>query len=89
MGGYGERWPDDEQFLGLWYANHDQVRVVNNVIIGVDEAIEICGNRTGEDGKGRGSPSTPAEILIMGNRIDVTQTLAPDWKGTYSFFGGG
>ncbi len=47
MGGYGERWPNDEQFLGLWYANHDQVRVINNFIIGVDEAIEICCKRTG------------------------------------------
>lgn len=89
MGGYDDRWPNDEQFLGLWYANHDNVRVTNNVIVGVDEAIEICGNRSGEDGKGKGAPTSPAEMVISGNRIDLTQTLAPDWKGTYAFLIGG
>ena len=50
LGGYKDQPADDEQFLGVFFSNHDTVRVVNNVITGIDEAIEILGNRYGTTG---------------------------------------
>lgn len=80
MGNYTDGLPDDEQLLGVFYANHDTIRVVNNVIIGVDEAIEIIGNRIGQGGGGR----APSEIIVTGNRIEVNQNLGDKWAGTFA-----
>lgn len=86
LGNYADGLPDDEQLLGVFYSNHDTVRVVNNVITGVDEAIEIIGNRYDNSAQGGISPATgPSEIVVTGNRIDVTQKfLSNRWGGRWA-----
>ena len=85
LGGYKGELADDEQLLGVFYSNHDTVRVVNNVITGIDEAIEILGNRYGETGKGDTAAATgPAKIIVTGNRIDVTGTPGQKWPSSFA-----
>lgn len=79
LGNYSDGDPHDEQLMGLFFANHDTIRVTDNVIIGVDEGIEILGNRIGQDGK-----RPPADIIITGNRLEMTQNLTSPWPGTYA-----
>ena len=85
MGRYDGERADDEQLLGIFYSNHDTVRIVDNVIIGMDEAIEIIGNRY-EMSTPEGAKKTrvPAEIVVTGNRIDVTQTPGRRWPSTFA-----
>lgn len=85
LGGYRGQPADDEQLLGVFYSNHDTIRVVNNVITGIDEAIEILGNRYGRSGAGDPSAaSRPSEIIVKGNRIDVTGTPGPRWPSSFA-----
>lgn len=85
LGGYQGALADDEQLLGVFYSNHDNVRVVNNVITGIDEAIEILGNRYGNTGKGdSAAASGPARIMVTGNRIDVTGTPGQRWPSSFA-----
>jgi hypothetical protein len=85
LGGYKGELADDEQLLGVFYSNHDNVRVVNNVITGIDEAIEILGNRYGNSGKGDPAAATgPAQIIVSGNRIDVTGTPGQRWPSSFA-----
>jgi hypothetical protein len=85
LGGYTGDLADDEQLLGVFYSNHDTVRVVNNVITGIDEAIEILGNRYGTSGKGDAAAATgPAKIIVTGNRIDVTGTPGQRWPSSFA-----
>lgn len=83
LGGYSGEKADDEQLLGVFYSNHDTVRIVNNVITGIDEAIEILGNRYGNTGAGDAAAATgPSEIIVTGNRIDVTGTPGQRWPSS-------
>ncbi|MCH8204534.1 MAG: hypothetical protein IID09_05185, partial [Candidatus Hydrogenedentes bacterium] len=76
---------EDEQFLGIFTSNHDNIRIVNNTIIGTDEAIEILMNRYGDTGPGDPmAAQTPAEIVVANNRIDVTGTPGPRWGGSWA-----
>lgn len=85
LGGYQSEPADDEQLLGVFYSNHDTVRVVNNRITGIDEAIEILGNRYGNTGKGDpAAASGPAKIIVAGNRIDVTGTPGQKWPSSFA-----
>jgi hypothetical protein len=85
LGGYQDQPADDEQLLGVFYSNHDTIRVVNNVITGIDEAIEILGNRYGSYGAGDpAAASGPSEIIVKGNRIDVTGTPGPRWPSSFA-----
>ena len=85
LGGYQGALADDEQLLGVFYSNHDNVRVVNNVINGIDEAIEILGNRYGNTGKGDPvAAAGPARIVVTGNRIDVTGTPGQRWPSSFA-----
>jgi hypothetical protein len=85
LGGYQRELADDEQLLGVFYSNHDTVRVVNNTITGIDEAIEILGNRYGNSGKGdREAATAPAKIIVSGNRIDITGTPGQRWPSSYA-----
>lgn len=82
LSGYENQPADDEQLLGVFYSNHDTIRVVNNLITGMDEAIEIIGNRTA--GKGIPAASGPAEIIVSGNRIDVTSNPGQRWPSSFA-----
>jgi hypothetical protein len=85
LGGYDGPLADDEQFLGVFYSNHDTVRVADNVITGIDEAIEIIGNRVDRSARGEGPPARgPAEVVVTGNRIDVTQQPGERWPSTFA-----
>ncbi|HVR29457.1 MAG TPA: hypothetical protein VMS86_07970, partial [Thermoanaerobaculia bacterium] len=85
LGGYDGPPADDEQFLGVFFSNHDTVRVVDNVITGIDEAIEIIGNRVDRTARGEGPPAQgPAEVIVTGNRIDVTQQPGERWPSTFA-----
>ncbi|MEW6206936.1 MAG: hypothetical protein AB1631_01115, partial [Acidobacteriota bacterium] len=85
LGGYKGELADDEQLLGIFYSNHDTVRVAGNVITGIDEAIEILGNRYGNSGKGdREAATGPSKIIVTGNRIDVTGTPGQRWPSSYA-----
>jgi hypothetical protein len=85
LGGYDGPLADDEQFLGVFYSNHDTVRVSDNVITGIDEAIEIIGNRVDRTARGEGPPARgPAEVVVTGNRIDVTQQPGERWPSTFA-----
>lgn len=85
LGGYQGAPADDEQLLGVFYSNHDTVRVINNRISGIDEAIEILGNRYGNTGKGDPAAATgPAKIIVSGNRIDVTGAPGQRWPSSYA-----
>jgi hypothetical protein len=85
LGGYQNQPADDEQLLGVFYSNHDTIRVINNVITGIDEAIEILGNRYGRYGAGDPSAaSSPSEIIVKDNRIDVTGTPGPRWPSSFA-----
>ena len=85
MGGYEGALADDEQLCGVFYSNHDNVRVVNNVITGIDEAIELIGNRYGNSGRGdSAAASTPSEIVVTGNRINITSTPGRVWPSSWA-----
>jgi hypothetical protein len=85
LGGYTDKPADDEQLLGIFFSNHDTVRIVNNTITGIDEAIEILGNRYGNTGAGDPDAATgPAEIIVTGNRVDVTGTPGQVWPSSFA-----
>ncbi len=85
LGGYRDAPADDEQLLGVFYSNHDTVRVINNRITGMDEAIEIIGNRYGNTGRGDPAAAVgPAKIIVSGNRIDVTGTPGRRWPSSFA-----
>lgn len=86
MGGYESEQPaDDEQFMGVFYANHDTVRIVNNVISGIDETIEIIGNRSSSAWPGRPASATkPAEIIVSGNRVVSTGQPGSAWPHSFA-----
>lgn len=85
LGGYQGPLADDEQFMGIFFSNHDNVRVSDNVITGIDEAIEIIGNRVDRTAKGEGPPARgPAEVVVTGNRIAVTQQPGERWPSTFA-----
>jgi hypothetical protein len=85
MGQYDGPMAEDEQFMGIFTSNHDNIRIVNNTIIGTDEAIEILMNRHGDTGPGDSKAATsPSEIIITGNTIDVTGTPGPRWGGSWA-----
>lgn len=85
LGNYDGPLADDEQFLGIFASNHDNIRIVNNTITGTDEAIEILMNRYGDTGPGDPKAArTPAEIVVAGNRIDVTGTPGERWGGSWA-----
>jgi hypothetical protein len=85
LGGYSGALADDEQFMGVFYSNHDTVRVSDNVITGIDEAIEIIGNRVDRTARGEGPPARgPAEVVVTGNRIAVTQQPGERWPSTFA-----
>ena len=86
MGHYTDEEPaDDEQFLGIFFSNHDNIRIVNNVISGIDEAIEVLGNRYGNTGPGDpDAPNTPAGITVEGNRVISTGKPGENWPSSFS-----
>ena len=85
MGQYDGPLAEDEQFMGIFTSNHDNIRIVNNTIIGTDEAIEILMNRYGNTGPGDPiAAKSPAEIVVADNRIDVTGTPGPRWGGSWA-----
>ena len=85
LGQYDGPLAEDEQFLGIFTSNHDNIRIVNNTITGTDEAIEILMNRYGDTGPGDPiAARTPAEIVVANNRIDVTGTPGPRWGGSWA-----
>jgi hypothetical protein len=85
LGGYDGPLADDEQFMGVFYSNHDTVRVADNVITGIDEAIEIIGNRVDRTARGEGPPARgPAEVVVTDNSIDVTQQPGERWPSTFA-----
>ena len=85
MGQYDGPLAEDEQFMGIFTSNHDNIRIINNTIIGTDEAIEILMNRYGNTGPGDpAAAQTPAEIVVANNRIDVTGTPGPRWGGSWA-----
>ena len=85
MGQYDGPLAEDEQFMGIFTSNHDNIRIVDNTIIGTDEAIEILMNRYGNTGPGDPvAAKTPAEIVVANNRIDVTGTPGPRWGGSWA-----
>ncbi len=85
MGQYDGPLAEDEQFMGIFTSNHDNIRIVGNTIIGTDEAIEILMNRYGNTGPGDPlAAQTPAEIVVANNRIDVTGTPGARWGGSWA-----
>ena len=85
LGQYDGPLAEDEQLLGIFASNHDNIRIVNNTITGTDEAIEILMNRYGNTGPGDPiAAKTPAEIVVANNRIDVTGTPGPRWGGSWA-----
>jgi len=71
--------------MGIFTSNHDNIRIVDNTIIGTDEAIEILMNRYGDTGPGDPvAAQTRAEIVVANNRIDVTGTPGPRWGGSWA-----
>lgn len=85
LGHYDGPLAEDEQFMGIFTSNHDNIRIVNNRITGIDEAIEILMNRHGDTGPGDPKAAkTPSEIVITGNIIDVTGTPGPRWGGSWA-----
>lgn len=85
LGGYKGEPADDEQLLGVFYSNHDTIKVINNVITGIDEAIEILGNRYWRYGTGEATAAAAlSEIIVKGNRIDVTGTPGPRWPSSFA-----
>lgn len=90
LGVYRDQLADDEQFLGVFFSNHDTIRVVNNVITGIDEAIEILGNRYGTSGPGDPAAAKgPSEIIVTGNRINVTGKPGEKWPSSWAILIGG
>ena len=85
LGQYDGPLAEDEQFMGIFTSNHDNIRIVNNTIIGTDEAIEILMNRYGNTGAGDPiAAQSPAKIIVADNRIDVTGTPGPRWGGSWA-----
>lgn len=85
MGEYDGELAEDEQFMGIFSSNHDNIRIRNNTIVGTDEAIEILMNRYGDTGAGDPkAASSPATIEVTGNTIDVTGTPGPRWGGSWA-----
>lgn len=85
LGQYDGPLADDEQFTGVYQSNHDNIRIVNNTIIGTDEAIEILMNRSGKTSPDdEFAVKTPAEIVIANNRIDVTGSPGKRWEGSWA-----
>jgi hypothetical protein len=85
LGGYDGPLADDEQFMGVFFSNHDTVRVAGNVITGIDEAIELIGNRVDRTGRGEGPPARgPAEVVVTGNRVAVVQQPGERWPSTFA-----
>jgi hypothetical protein len=91
LGDYGDGKPaDDEQLLGVFFSNHDTVRVVNNTITGIDETIEILGNRSGGTGAGAaGAAPSPAEIIVTDNRVVSTGMPGKVWPWSFAILIGG
>jgi hypothetical protein len=79
MGQYDGPLAEDEQFMGIFTSNHDNIHVTNNTIIGTDEAVEILMNRIGPK-----ASKTPSEIVVANNKIDVTGTPGPRWGGSWA-----
>jgi len=85
LGQYDGPIADDEQFLGVFGSNHDNIRITNNTIFGIDEAVEILANRFGDTGPGDpAAASSSSEIVVSGNRIDVSGTHGPRWTGSFA-----
>jgi hypothetical protein len=90
LGEYKDQLAEDEQLLGIFFSNHDTIKVVNNVITGIDEAIEILGNRYGTTGAGDPAAAKgPSEIIVTGNRIDVTGKPGKRWPSSWAMLIGG
>jgi len=73
---------DDEQLLGVFYSNHDTIRVTDNIIVGMDEGLEIIGNRNPSNGGGITTPG--AHIIVTGNRMDITANPGSNWPSSYA-----
>ncbi len=74
--------PDDEQLMGIFFANHSNIRITGNVVTGHDEAFEIIRNgyRAGGTAPHPGAMSRPAaEIVIANNVLDLTHVLPEGW----------
>ena len=84
LGGYDGVQPHDEQLLGVFYSNHETVRVVGNTITGIDEAIEIIGNRAHPDGTPYDPTAAAGSVVVEGNDVDVTQTVDDTWPGRFA-----
>ncbi|MFP6582474.1 MAG: hypothetical protein VCD00_07930 [Candidatus Hydrogenedentota bacterium] len=85
LGQYDGPLAEDEQFMGIFTSNHDNIRIVNNTITGTDEAIEILMNRYGDIGEGDPKAAkSPAEIVVANNTIDVTGTPGARWGGSWA-----
>lgn len=82
LGGYDGALADDEQFMGVFFSNHDTIRITDNTIIGIDEAIELIGNRVGSIGNEGATATGPSEVFVTGNTIDVTQQPGERWPST-------
>jgi hypothetical protein len=85
LGKYDGPLAEDEQFMGIFTSNHDNIRIVNNTITGTDEAIEILMNRYGNTGEGDPlAAKSPATIVVANNTIDVTGTPGARWGGSWA-----
>jgi len=79
MGQYDGPLAEDEQFMGIFTSNHDNIRITNNTIITTDEAIEILMNRIDPN-----AATSSCEIVVANNKIDVTGTPGPRWGGSWA-----
>lgn len=85
LGHYQGPRADDEQFMGVFFSNHDNIRITGNTIVGIDEAIELIGNRFEEGGRDQSAalpPRGPSEIVVSRNKIEVTQQPGERWPST-------
>ncbi len=74
--------PHDEQFLGIFFSNHDRVEIEGNSVTGVDEGLEIIGN--GRSPSGEPYPGGGGEVTVRGNTVDVTQVVDDTWPGRFA-----
>jgi len=79
LGNYTGDLPVDEQLLGILGSAHDNIRLINNTITGLDEAIEILINNA----------PNPSEIVIKGNTINISFELGDAWYGKNALLIGG
>jgi len=87
LGGYQDSFPHDEQIIGLFFSNHDDITITGNTVSGNDEGIEVLGNKSDLSFIDLFShfpepANTPSEIVIRDNIVDVTQILDDSvWPG--------